>query len=493
MSIKAPKFLFAQQGRESSCHLVSWFNLSLLRKLRKTNVNLLNAMTVKRQELWKKTDQWHAVTYQGIVAWQKAMASLTNGSSAFRNYQDELQANAIHFDKIYTKEQKPFWKSSLNPLQNLIRFLFTPYTFINPIDHTDVLFKALPIFSNGNQVYLHDNNQQDFTILTEHPKNKEAPTGFSLIHLPNLKQSFLLNKDQQEYLQLPNEAVLHVDKLKRTESDYTHGYGYMFLPEQAKTNIYYHIGVYQLMLFALGIDQNNNLINDQHLDFKAQQDLKTTMANTPWGFNDFKKENLFEYNLAKIFKENTTLADKAIASINGIHNTFHHYQELDKLYDSNCLDSRQSLKEKKQFLPCKEQILAYAFSMCLRLIWAAAISQKAMQSVMEIPKQLLPLTRLPGFIKAKDVIASALQKDCCGNNVFTVWHEIIEELLANRTEDEMDFVSFNGHGNVISFADDVLSLQSNMKFSHPEIIKELKFAVVDSLYSKSLKPFYQAV
>lgn len=514
-------YLFSQQGRESSCHLNSWLNLKILLSLRANNIvkikeELKTNVDLDLTQSGYSIEQWIGLTFSAQIAWQRAFAKLTNppvsaAANNFTKYQLELAEQGIYFEKIYTAAQKQYYRAALNPLQNLQRFLFTPYHFIDPVDQPEALYKSLPIFSDGGQVYIYDIDSNDYVILPEArvldlalgpakvtERESVKLTGQAEIFLPVLNKYYLLSTKQQQYLQLPAGVQLHCDKLKPFESKFKYGFSAMYLPEQAKHQVYYHVGLYQLILLALGVDRENNSITATHPLYAAYQAFINEMAadlSNPWAAPEFCKANFFEYQLAEIFKKHPALTQKAIAAIKFMPTTWEYYQQLANLYDSDQLTNRVNLATKYQYLPGEAQILAYSFSMCLRLVWAAAINQKSFRAFLEVPKSLLALTKLPGFPKAKNVLNKAYSKSVLSTDgsklsFVEVWQEVYACL--RQACPQTDFVSFNGHGAVISFADDVLQQQQATVgfYEQAQVTADLKIAIIDSLYANHIKPFY---
>jgi len=56
---------------------------------------------------------------------------------------------------------------------------------------------------------------------------------------------------------------------------------------------------------------------------------------------------------------------------------------------------------------------------------------------------------------------------------------------------EKDFVSYSGHGIVMSFANDIIALQNTSPIARQALMDDLGFAVIDSYYSDKLQPFYR--
>ena len=66
---------------------------------------------------------------------------------------------------------------------------------------------------------------------------------------------------------------------------------------------------------------------------------------------------------------------------------------------------------------------------------------------------------------------------------------MLKQMLKQKGIEEL--FSFDGHGVIVSFDKDLINLQnSNMKICSPNLMKDLGFTIIDSLYAESVKPFY---
>ena len=250
------------------------------------------------------------------------------------------------------------------------------------------------------------------------------------------------------------------------------------------------VGLYDLLLFSLGIDRENNIINEQHKLWKAYQEMNQIMQrfNTTWGMHSsiFNKNNLLEYHLAELFKAEPKLYDLALSVIDFALPRMECYG----LYDSSDKAKRVSLKDKKRYMPCKEQVLAMHFAANFRDLWAAAKGDHALHSVLEIDCFPDLFKELPEFPKAKNFIQAAITKNKDHNSFLDVWQDLKKILIAKLGEN-VDLVSFDGHGCIFSFAEDLRNMQIDSSVIDPTFMKSLGFAVIDSYYGEKLLPFYR--
>ncbi len=484
-------YLFPQQANDSVCHCLVIFNFALLQKVRMG----------KAIYTWRTQEDWIGVTFSGIVAWQKAMERLTNPKDgenhAFSEYQKYILEHGIHLDRIYTDSGRKYYRSSLNPLKNLQKVWLSPYHFVCAQNHPEAVEKTLPLYSDGENYFIFDIKSGSYQIL------EEADTNYinlaeNLIYLSGAKVEngkFLkLKKEHQEYLELPNYSCLMAVPINHRgvhSKKFIYGYKYQYLPEQAKQNVYFHVGLFQLLNLAMGIDQENNLIDQHHKLYPVYSNLRAEMTkhpDNPWGIPEFKAENSLEYHLAELFKQNQTLMEEVIKINKYPFNTYEHYEHLDYLYNSKDQKSRQTLAKQKLLLPGKEQMLAYSFSQSLLTIWTAAVSEKALYAVLELPKVLRFVLYFFNADYHKKILRTVYESKPATKSFIAIWQEI-KQILQKKGIQEL--FSFDGHGVVVSFSEKLIAMQnSNMDIVAPKLMKDLGFTVIDSLYAEDVKPFY---
>ena len=91
------EFLFAQQGQDSTCHLLPLINLEIIAKLKPYLA--INRDVAAMAASWKSQAEWNAITYTGLLAWYKCMAKLTTFNkrdNAFGAYYQNLLEQVIN-------------------------------------------------------------------------------------------------------------------------------------------------------------------------------------------------------------------------------------------------------------------------------------------------------------------------------------------------------------------------------------------------------------
>lgn len=483
-------FLFPQQASDSVCHCLFIYNFSLLQKIKKG----------EEKYIWRTQEDWIGVTFSGIVAWQKAMHRLTNPevgqNNAFSKYQKYILQHGIHLDRIYTESGRAYYKSSLNPLKNLQKVWLSPYHFVCAKNHPDVVEKTLPLYSDGINNFIFDIKKNCYRKL-ETLANYFDDVSENLIYLAgasnNDTTAIKLSAQEQQYLELPKYCALKAYPINRSNKDkkFKYGYKYQYLPEQAKKDVYFHVGLFQLLNLAMGIDRENNLITKNHELYPVYINFREEMTkhpDNPWALPEFNAQNSLEYHLTELFKQNAALMQEVIKVNKYPFNTFEHYENLDNLYDSKDKLSRKTLAKSKELLPGREQILAYSFSQSLLTIWTAAVSEKALYAVLELPEYLRPILYFASLDYHKKILKTVYEKQSNTRSFIDIWQDI-KATLQNKGLEEL--FSFDGHGVVISFSPELISMQnSNMNIMAPKLMTDLSFTVIDSLYSDHVKPYY---
>ncbi len=189
----------------------------------------------------------------------------------------------------------------------------------------------------------------------------------------------------------------------------------------------------------------------------------------PWA--NINKNDLFEYHLTNIFKNNSNLKQMAMESVNFYNNNWKFYQESFNFYD-NTISSRVRFSDKQKFLPGEDQMLAYFFSSQLRSIWAASIGEDALCEIWELNKELGELAIkalkffnfMPGIPSVSKVLEEAGAKKYGEHEKYSfldVWDNIRDCFLKTVSNPfgKIDFVTFSGHGCVISFDLDLIKIQ----------------------------------
>ncbi len=304
---------------------------------------------------------------------------------------------------------------------------------------------------------------------------------------------FKLTPEQKKFLNLPDHTHLNFPEYSVLGHEMV--FKYRYLPEQSEMNSYYMSGLLQQMLFCMGVDNQNQPIDEQHPLSDANIGLKNEIQSSetnPWALPSFKKENVLEHQIANMIQRDPSLKQKMINTVDILFPSWYYYNQLDNLYDSKDPNNRKSLKEAKKYLLGEDLFLAYTYVANLRWLWAAATSRKAFNAVFELDPILANLMRLPGVPGPNQLMRNAQAKTKEGYSYLDVWEQIQINLIA-KPDVPKELASFSGHGVVLSFYHDLIEEQKKNGLENPEVMKKLNFALIDSYYGEQLSPIYRDV
>lgn len=507
-------YCFAQQY-DDACHIMPFINLQRLQELRQqARAQAAGVIDLAHDVAWYTKRQCLSYTFPFEQNWALALKRLFAKQGAFFNYQQQIFADGVICAKMFTPNGTPYFEASFNPITNMVRENFTPQSGIRieylPREWRWLVirnsFKALPIFIDDSGVFLYKSpsEQIQLTTIPYQSVNAEYPY---LLHFDDLKKqercSLVVNEEILTFLKIENDSRLipMSNALGARQI-----FGYSYLPKDSEEKTYYSSSLFALILLSLGLDLQNNCITEAHPLWEVYQELQ---EDNPWKMASFTKENLLEYHLASLFKDDPSLKRLARLVVNFYFNGMHCYDELDTLYDSADPTNRQLLRDKKaKYLPNEELMLAYFFSQNLQTLWAAAKSTQAFTAKLtlsEVISAIIPSWMsgmqqeclnlagvIPGFPTAAKFIRAAKAKHN-GVSFLEVW-QLLKVRLFEKIGYNRDLASFSGHGIVLSFAEDLMTLQNvHSSITDRNTMAELGFTIIDSYCGKAYAPFYQQV
>ncbi|MCS5709153.1 hypothetical protein CC99x_009570 [Candidatus Berkiella cookevillensis] len=305
-------------------------------------------------------------------------------------------------------------------------------------------------------------------------------------HSTTTHRYFKLNPAQKALLDLPEKTVLFSSS--PSVLGFEMAFKYRYLPAESQVHSYYMSNLCQLILFGMGLDSNNNPIQEGHPDYDAFIEFREAMSEekeNPWNFQSFAKENFLEYHITEMIKADPNLRKKMEETVSIFFPAWEKYQELDHLYDENHV----SLRDKKKELMGEEQYLAYCYVQSARFLWGASVSRAAFNAILELNPTLAHLLRLPLAPGPNQIIRNA-QVKINGNSFLDVWKEIQANLVINPNIPK-DLASFSGHGIVMSVRNDLFDAQMKAGVQNPKIMNQLGFSIIDSYYGDQLQPMYR--
>jgi hypothetical protein len=162
---------------------------------------------------------------------------------------------------------------------------------------------------------------------------------------------------------------------------------------------------------------------------------------------------------------------------------------------ANCFNGngkRYYVNLAKHFLPSEEYVLAYALSKNAWYLAIGSINNEAFYKA---------LTNDTGFIRsiALGIKWSAYKNGAYAKNqvgagqgavsYMDIWKKITQKL--SEKYGNKNWISFSGHGTIISFDNNILKKQSAMKNGDPKVLDDLGFAIIDSWLGTELNTFYK--
>ncbi len=498
-----PHRYLVHQQQGPTCPFIPFMNLKLVQSMRaSTSADMrleIAPSFTKRQS--------YAIVLPHILAYDRAMDSLrTKENGAYATYEAKLREEGIHNDARYSNNGTFVDSVAWNPLNNMRREAYTPYN-IKHVEE-DCSFRWLPIIHNAS-----DNSIAFFNHETGAEEKLETPKANSS---HGDKDLFIIqegNSGPQVDSILCHFSDAQIQKMGFTPAEFSNlsirigqsiagsKTGYYVTNssyDDYTQQVFYDVGTYQHMLFAMGVDKENNEIvadtpyHGAYVEFRVSMDAAPL---NPW--YRINKNNLFEYHLAEIFKATPTLKERAIEVLsNGLNTPWKYYQETLEYFDS-LVEPRIALKDKQKYLPGENQMLAYFFSQTLRQVWAATIGNDAVLATTEADQELSTTAQwiAKTFLGASSIIKKVHKKKCgprgAKYSFLDVWAETADLFKTRCTEElgeQRDFVSFTSHGYVISFDPMLIGQQKHQDSKTAHI---LGFELWDQLYDKAIRPFYR--
>ncbi|MCB1111910.1 MAG: hypothetical protein H7A37_03290 [Chlamydiales bacterium] len=503
-------YCFTQQYN-NSCHISPLKNLQILDKLRENNFDLAKADFFSRRE-------WLGENQQMLSIWHHLISEIITENGKV-DYPDAYKFMMEGFNKapIFPHYYDENHKFPFDGLKGLVEFSEVPYFFIDLDDLTNVSFrifgqeiKISDMFSKedlglamgivkerGGEVKIYDRTAHQYVPITNlgYITLEAKGDGFAVV----VDQEKVSATDRERYaLPLPG----HTPFMTKSKS----GMGYEMIAVDHDLGGGLQVGehtyaVFQWsllkMLFILnGVDENNNDITESHQLWPVFQDFKRLMAKDSenvWHPDKNSKEMILQYHLAKLFKENSDLCAKALATVDTVSDNWKNYKKLCAGNFYNQKGEKMNEELFQEYLLGKEQALAYYFMQNVRLLWYSAINAEVPIKCLELglPESLGPLFH--EFLKSRineNVTVKLNNGETTKTSFIEAWQEILEE-LKTRTGDRKDFMSFDDHGWVVSFDEEVINLQNQSKGIHDRsLLKKLGIAGIESWLSSDLNLWY---
>ena len=430
------QYAFSQQSN-ADCHLQSWTNFYRLQELRDRSPT--RKLSLEAAD-FKTHRQWFAETFLHFQKWLESR----NGPQ-MQEYMREALQQAPCAPELFNSAGVRYVDESWNPLERGERASLSP-VFLQQIPDKDLSY-TLPIFEKEGRWFCFDQDTRQYEPIQE-------GANFSKGQRASLPPDF----DSLKLVKLPGKTpfIQAIDPALAV--------GERFVPR--------HLGTYKLLLLNLGIGQA-----------PAALETQTAMrkADTPWNPARCKKEHLIEHALATLFQQDPVLKEKVQKHVDFFFRTWGRYKsDLPRLRNGQGHSFTQEAIDR--YLPDEEHMLAYCLMQNVQFLWFSAISSTAFCRHMALPKITTWIPFVPG--------PSQYRKAAYQTGFMEVWREVAARIQAKFPE-RQDWVSFAGHGMVLSFDPDLIQQQNERPITDPTLAQNLGFAVIDSLHGKAMNVFYR--
>lgn len=492
-SEKNPSVFGVDQQQGPTCPWIPFKNLQKIQHIRERE----NGEVVFNADDYHTKIQSYASFLPSMVVLDQGYETLRAQQGPYAEYEANLRQRGIQEHERYTVKGKPIEKMDRWPTDTARRVNYTPYHYKHE-DHPTAHRRWMPLLAQAGDDHLYFYDYRDQSI---------TPLGLSLASDFNQNTDKYLwrNNNGQFYRFTPTMlAAMGLEGMDFQSKQIANGgpflgssESFFLLPSQ--NDLYnrqytYLVGTYHHMLFGFGLNRNNESFNPDDAEYDAYMNFREVMdsdARNPW--YQMNREDFLEYHLTTLFKNNAELKDMAQHAVNFYNNPWSYYLESKNFRDKN----GESFANKADILPSDDQMLAYFFSSQVRFLWAASIGMDALIAVEELDEELTPMMvkflkrfgKLPGIPSPSKIIKKALKRQYPLENgqrySFMDTYEIIKQHLP---QDKKDFITFSGHGTVISFDENLVNAQQAERH---DILERLGFVFFESLYEKGIHPFYQ--
>jgi hypothetical protein len=456
-------YAFSQQTN-ADCHLQMWANFQQLQRLRtrcqERKLTLQDSDFISHRE-------WLGKGFSNFVNW----FSVKNYRPAVKKYLQDAITESPIYPNFFDAKGRNYFTSSYSLTENAQRRSFSAY-FLKQGAQSDVSY-ILPLFKeNGRYAcFNRETSSYEPVILTKAFPNTLRPKDFAL--KPGQSTALPANFSSLQLIEGRGKRAF----IKALDPDYR--IKNRFTPQE--------IGTYKLLLLNLGLDSNNEPLDSNHEDVAVAMELQTWMQEkgTPWDPTICQKQHLIEFALVTLFKENGELFSKVKKHVDFYFKAWTRYEaELPFLFDQN----GTSLKNKAltRYLPGPEQMLAFCLMKNVQYLWVNAISSNAFCHHMGLPS----FARYIPYMVGPSSYRRAAYQQNEGASFINVWKEVIVA-LKTKYQNKQDWVSFSGHGMVISFDSDLLEKQNQQPINDVTLAQDLGIAVIDSLHGKEMNVFYK--
>lgn len=241
---------------------------------------------------------------------------------------------------------------------------------------------------------------------------------------------------------------------------------------------------------------------NSQLAMQASQNIQTIVnanQNNPWSDSHFSQDNFFEHQLALILKSDRKLFALLSKTVDFYFTGWSTYKQfLKDMAQQKIFKDKQGREpyeyhNAKYYLPDEEHALAYCTVFILRGLWYGALSKKAFEESSETTSRF---ARAATGLYWDTLKAKANERhvypdlDDRGLSFLDVWREIAWKFKTEKAR--KNWISFAGHGLVLSFDDQLIQLQKDTPgVEDQDLLAQLGFTIIESWLSTELPTFYK--
>lgn len=504
------RYLFLQQFNDM-CLAAPMINLKLLEDL----LHKYPDITKIPDDAWLTRRQWFGEEFKYLHAWHKAFDKAnTSDAPHFNKYMQEGVRNGPVAPHYYDQQGNLLLKNMMEPGSGIDAGM--AFTWVSSYFFIDANFISLLNVGGSNGIvprvglfvpFVKEKETENYLLYNASTRIFETlkHAGENFLYM----SGFFDRKQRYDMLSL-GKNNLGFDEIAYATNPL--GRGFRF---KSKCYVPYTFGLAKLMFLTLGIDENNQPLTASSDQFGVSQELQLLVREdvefNPWSPRFFDKENFIQYKLAEMFINDPALFAQAQEVVDILpfklwenYKVFLESIKKRTLYRFN--RRAYDYNQVKQYFLGDEQALAYFFTQQVRQLWYGTLNEEIFNNYVNQAWSVLEKYGISNDAVQHDrlftgLVTCALLKKTIGSEELSfldVWRRIVEKF---KQCDRKHWVSFDGHGWVISFDKQLIALQKRAinnlleseekKQERLELLHALRCTGIESSHSTELNSFYK--